>query len=201
MLENLNEPEPESEGASGTAMSQPPTGILSAAALVRRKMLLTSLGKGSAVVAAAVLPLKALAATPTLTSINSPTAGAPVRCTISGALSGVHSKETITATCAGRKPSSYGPPTVTIPTPWPGNVNKNAPFKVVFTTSTVTTKLIDIIQTAPTSDNAYWIAAYLNAQTGSPASNFPYTPTEVQGLFVTNPVNALNFFKTYMSTL
>ena len=164
-------------------------------AVARRRMLLASLGRGSAVVAAAALPLKALAATPTVTSINGP-AGAPVRCTISGAQSGVHSKETITLACTGLKPSSYN-----VTTAWPGGVNKNVPFKMVFATSTVTTKLIDIIQTAPTSDNAYWIAAYLNAQTGSPASNFPYTPTEVQGLFVTNPGPALLFFKTYMSTL
>ena len=199
MLENLNEPE--SEGASGTAMSLPPTGILSATTLARRKMLLTSLGKGSAVVAAAALPLKALAATPTVTSINGP-AGAPVRCTISGAMSGVHSKETITATCAGRKPSSYGPPTVTIPTPWPGSVIKSASFNVVFTSSLVTSTLINIIQTDSGSDNAYWIAAYLNAQTGSPASNFPYTPTEVVALFNgPQKLDALAFFKTYMSTL
>ena len=200
MLENLNEPE--SEGASGTAMSQPPTGILSAAALVRRKMLLTSLGKGSAVVAAAALPLKALAATPTVTSINGIGLGAPVRCTISGAMSGVHSKETITATCAGRKPSSYGPPTVSIPAPWPGSVNKSAPFNAVFTSSETST-LINIIQTNSGSDNAYWIAAYLNAQTtGSPASNFPYTPPEVVALFNgPRKLDALAFFKTYMSTL
>ena len=180
----------ESEPSAGANLSMP--------AATRRKMLLTSLGKGSAVVAAAALPLKALAATPTVTLLN---LGPQVRCTISGMQSGVHSKETITATCAGRKPSSYGPPTVTIPTLWPGSENKSAPFNVVFTSSSVISTLINIIQTDSGSDNAYWIAAYLNAQTGSPASNFPYTPTEVQGLFQTNPVNALLFFKTYLSTL
>ena len=195
MSENLKNLLPAAEIAE--AMSGQWAGAdLSMAAAARRKMLLTSLGRGSAVVAAAALPLKALAATPTVTSINGP-AGAPVRCTISGAQSGVHSKETITLTCAGRKPSSYD-----VSTAWPGGVNKNAKFKVVFISSSETTKLIDIIQTAPTSDNAYWIAAYLNAQPGSPASNFPYTPTEVQDLFNgTNKANALNFFKTYMSTL
>ena len=167
----------------------------SVSAVARRRMLLTSLGRGSAVVAAAALPLKALAATPTVTSINGIGLNAPVRCTISGAMSGVHSKETITTTCAGRMPSAYRTG------PWPGNVNKSANFNTVFTTSLETANLLSIIQTNPPSDNAYWIAAYLNAQTGSPASHFPYTPTEVQGLFVTNPGPALLFFKTYMSTL
>ena len=198
MSENLKKSE--IEGAPELAVGVPTLGNLSATALARRKMLLTSLGKGSAVVAAAALPLKALAATPTVTSINGP-GGAPVRCTISGAQSGVHSKETITATCAGRKPSSYGPPAVSILTPWPGNLKKSTPFNVVFLSSPVTSTLINIIQTAPVSDNAYWIAAFLNALSGLPVTNFPYTPTEVQGLFVTNPVNALIFFKTYMSTL
>ena len=196
MSENLKKSE--IEDAPELAVGEQPLGNLSATALARRKMLLTSLGKGSAVVAAVALPLKALAATPSLTLLN---LGPQVRCTISGMQSGVHSKETITATCAGRKPSSYGPPTVTIPTPWPGNLSKTTPFNVVFVTSPVTSTLINIIQTAPLSDNAYWIAAFLNALSGLPVTNFPYTPTEVQGLFVTNPVNALNFFKTYMSTL
>ena len=176
------------------------SGSSSVSVVARRRMLLASLGRGSAVVAAAALPLKALAATPTVTSINGIGLGAPVRCTISGAMSGVHSKETITATCAGRKPSSYGPPTVTIPTAWPGGVIKSTPFNAVFTSS-VTSTLINIIQTTPVSDEAYWIAAFLNAMSGSPVSNFPYTPTEVQGLFVNNPGPALIFFKTYMSTL
>ena len=196
MSENLKKSE--IEDAPELAVGEQPLGNLSATALARRKMLLTSLGKGSAVVAAVALPLKALAATPSLTLLN---LGPQVRCTISGMQSGVHSKETITATCAGRKPSSYGPPTVTIPTPWPGNLSKTTPFNVVFVTSPVTSTLINIIQTAPLSDNAYWIAAFLNALSGLPVTNFPYTPTEVQGLFVTNPVNALIFFKTYMSTL
>ena len=178
------------------------SGSSSVSVVARRRMLLASLGRGSAVVAAAALPLKALAATPTVTSINGIGLGAPVRCTISGAMSGVHSKETITATCAGRKPSSYGPPTVSIPAPWPGSVNKSAPFNAVFTSSETST-LINIIQTNSGSDNAYWIAAYLNAQTtGSPASNFPYTPPEVVALFNgPRKLDALAFFKTYMSTL
>ena len=199
MSENLKKSE--IEDVTGPQAGALPLGNLSATALARRKMLLTSLGKGSAVVAAAALPLKALAATPTVTSINGIGLNAPVRCTISGAMSGVHSKETITATCAGRKPSSYGPPTVTIPTPWPGNLSKTTPFNVVFVTSPETSTLINIIQTAPLSDNAYWIAAFLNALSGLPVTNFPYTPTEVQGLFVSNPGPALIFFKTYMSTL
>ena len=104
----------------------------SVSAVARRRMLLTSLGRGSAVVAAAALPLKALAATPTVTSINGIGLNAPVRCTISGMQSGVHSKETITTTCAGRKPSSYRTG------PWPGVVNyKVANFNTVFTTSLV----------------------------------------------------------------
>ena len=194
MSENLKNPLPAAEIAK--AESEQQTGAnLSMTAVARRKMLLTSLGRGSAVVAVAALPLKALAALPTITSINGP-GGAPVRCTISGAQSGVHSKETITATCAGRKPSSYATGS------WPGSVNKSAKFNAVFTSSSVTDTLLSIIQKDPSPDDAYWIAAYLNAQTGSPASNFPYTPTEVVNLFNgTNKANALIFFKTYMSTL
>lgn len=199
MSENLKKSE--IEGAPELAVGVPPLGNLSATALARRKMLLTSLGKGSAVVAAAALPLKALAATPTVTSINGIGLNAPVRCTISGMQSGVHSKETIRTTCAGRKPSSYGTPAFPANTNWPGNLSRTTAFNVVFPTSPETNTLTSIIQGAPGSDNAYWIAAFLNALSGLPVTNFPYTPTEVQGLFVTNPGPALLFFKTYMSTL
>ena len=164
---------------------------LSATVSARRRMLLASLGKGSAVVAAVAVPMQSWAAIGTL-SVNSVDGK---RCTISGTMSSVHSKETITATCAGRKPSSYRTGA------WPGGVMKNAKFNVVFTTSSVTDTLLSIIQTEPPPDNAYWIAAYLNANAGSPVSNFPYTADQVVGLFQTNPVNALSFFKTYMSTL
>ena len=194
MSENLKKSE--IEDVTGPQAGALPLGNPSETLLARRKMLLTSLGKGSAVVAAAALPLKALAATPTVTSINGIGLNAPVRCTISGAMSGVHSKETITVTCAGRKPSSYD-----VTTTWPGGVSKTTPFNLVFVTSPVTNPLLSIIQGAAVSDNAYWIAAFLNALSGSPVSNFPYTPAEVQGLFVTNPGPALTFFKTYMSTL
>ena len=195
MSENLKNLLPAAEIAEAVP-GQSAVADLSVAATARRKMLLTSLGRGSAVVAAAALPLKALAAIPTVTSVNGPN-NAPVRCTISGAQSGVHSKETIKEKCAGRMPSSYNTSAT-----WPGGVNKDAAFRTVFTNSTENATLISIIITAPTSVNAYWIAAYLNAQLGSPASNFPYTPLEVVGLF-NGPKNsaALTFFTTYMSSL
>ena len=197
MSENLKNLLPAAEIAE-TMLGQSAVADLSVAAAARRKMLLTSLGRGSAVVAAASLPLKALAAIPAVTLLN---LGPQVRCTISGMQSGVHSKETIRETCAGRKPSSYGPPTTALNTPWPGNLDKGTPFSLVFTNSSETRTLIQIIQSDPTTDNAYWIAAFLNSLSSLPVSNFPYTPTEVQGLFNTNPGPALIFFKTYLSTL
>lgn len=190
MSENLKTSGSDIDGRS--PIESQPVGGLSSDVLARRRMLLASLGKGAAVAAAVAVPMRSLAAL-SVTRVDGK------RCTISGTMSGVHSKETITATCAGLKPSTYD-----VSTLWPGKVNKKAAFNTVFTSSSVTTTLIDIVQTAPTSDNAYWIAAYLNAQTGSPASNFPYTPTEVVNFFNGPNIikgSALNFFITYMSTL
>jgi len=82
MSENLKPPMPE-DASSAVVSEQSLNSGLSSDALARRRMLLQSLGKGSAVVTAVSVPMHSLAAIGTL----SVTANGK-RCTISGTMSG-----------------------------------------------------------------------------------------------------------------
>ena len=207
MLENQKKSE--FAGVSGLPVGVPPPGNLSATALARRKMLLTSLGKGSAVVAAVAVPMQSLAAIGTL----SITANGK-RCTISGVMSAVHSNEKVTDVCTGRSPTFYKSVTN-----WPnynattgnasnvvvggGNFDQNTRFKALFGGGS-NSKLIDILTNPPNIDNEFhWVTALLNGTSGSLSANFPYTNFQVIGFYKaggTVQQNALDFFIGYMET-
>lgn len=195
------------------------SGNLSAKAMARRKMLLISLGRGTAVVGAVAVPMQSLAAIGSL----SLTADGK-RCTISGTMSAVHSNpnEALLPRCSGRRPSFYS-----VVTNWPNynastnpsatngitggggtfTFNKDTKFNAIgLFGSGSTLSLIDLLLTAPTSDFAHWATALLNGTLGSAAgmnTNFPYTAQQVIDLY-NNPArqaDALNFFKNYMETI
>ncbi len=216
-----NQKKSEIESSSGQAEGMASAGKLVAESLARRKMLLTSLGKlgkGAAVVGAVAAPMQSLAA---IGSLSLTADGR--RCTISGAMSAVHSNQAAgLPVCSGRRPSFYADvanwpnfnagtnPLATNGVTGSGGTftfNKDTKFNnngLFGSGSTLT--LINLLQTASTSDFGYWAAALLNGTMGSAAgmnTNFPYTAQQVIDLY-NNPArqaDALNFFKNYMSTM
>lgn len=174
----------------------------------RRRALLKGLGKGTAVLAAAV-PIRTLATT-TVTADKH-------LCSVSGSMSGVRSITTGMATCGGRKFSTYKP----VPS-WPldgmsqevvnngtanflrSTTNFGAVFGNSLTTAayTMNTMFAAGVTDATAIDEAHWIVALLNAK-NYPAT-FPYTATEIlaqYGAGGATRINALAFYKTHMELL
>ena len=172
-------------------------------AVARRRMLLASLGKGSAVVAL-VAPIQTLAVTTIV--------GGTKLCTVSGVQSNVgsHPLGTVT-TCQGNSPFYFQ----TLAN-WPGynsstsvatftvdgqTFTNNSQFKDLFTPG-VGTKLDTVLNTQ-TSDDAAWVTALLNALKNRTGFNFPYTPSQVRAFYNgggTLKDQALAFFKGFMQT-
>lgn len=166
--------------------------------MARRRVLLNSVVKGSAIAASAV-PIKTLALT------SAVTAGGQI-CSASGVQSVAHSRATGLPTCLGKSPTFFK--TVSN---WPGYSNPDATCRVgtlTFTQkSTFSTvfgpgstkgayKLIDILNAAPSSDESYWIAALLNAIKPLSTATFPYTPTEVVAMYSSSQLSsATKLFK------
>jgi len=174
-------------------------------------MLLASLGKGGALAAAVALPMQSLASIGTLAV----TANGK-RCTISGTMSNIHSRETVTATCSGWSPAYY----LDI-TKWPsyhvtsnpnaqnsvngglGTFNKNTLFSGLFGGGS-SNSLMTVLNSGG-NDERTWVAAVLNGTAGSRgvAANFPYTAAQVIGFYTAGGVtrsNALTFFQNFMQT-
>lgn len=177
----------------------------SANAVARRRMLLASLGKGSAAVAL-VVPIQTLAATTIV--------GGTKLCTVSGVQSNIGSKPLGTpTTCQGNSPTYFQ-----MLANWPGYTSP--PPKVSFTVDGVLFKnnskfsavfaggvgtQLDIVLSTPASNEAVWVTAWLNAVKNSVGFNFPYTPSQVVA-FYTGPdaalkIRALAFFRDYMQTV
>jgi hypothetical protein len=179
---------------------------LSFAAVARRRMLLKGVGKGVAVMAATV-PIQTLATQPFLTKDGQH------QCTVSGAMSGVHSTTpNSTPTCRGNTPTFYQ----TLSN-WPNykssnqsispklkvgstNVDETTPFATVFGGGSATT-LFSLLTSTPASDEAVWVTALLNAFKNPVGFNFPYTSAQVVAYYSSaQAAQALTFFKTYMQT-
>lgn len=166
--------------------------------MARRRALLNSVVKGSAIAASAV-PIKTLALT------SAVTAGGQI-CSASGVESVAHSRATGLPTCLGKSPTFFK--TVSN---WPGYSSPNATCRVGSVTFTQKSKfsdvfgpgspyagnkLIDILNAAPSSSEAYWIAALLNAIKPLSTYTFPYTPSEVVALYSSSQsANAAKLFK------
>jgi hypothetical protein len=210
MSENLKKSE--FEGTTRPDARGLPVEGVSDSLLARRKMLLTSLGKGSAVVAAVAVPMQSLAAIGTTSLTNT-----GKRCTISGVMSGVHSRETVTAVCTGRSGTFYSSVTnwplysASNPTAINGITGSTSGFTFNSTTkfnnnglfgSGSTLTLLALLMGGPSNEYYHWATALLNGTLGSTAVNFPYTAQQVIDLY-NNPAkhaDALAFFTTYMET-
>lgn len=164
---------------------------LSIEAVARRRMLLSSLGKGATVLAVTV-PIQTLAAQVSLTPTGKGGVAGGFRCTISGQMSGVHSNETIKAICNGRSPGWWGQtddgkvPRRTWPYSTPSEIYSN---KFPTPALTAVPKVGTVLSHAPSlfevmnlpayanSQTRHWIGAWLNGLNGS--NNFPYTGAEI----------------------
>lgn len=189
-------------------LRQEPATSLQASVMARRRMLLASLGKGSAVIAAVSAPMHSLAAV-------SVTANGQ-RCTISGTMSGVHSRETVTDTCAGMSPgyykkiehwpnysSSSNAKATNSVTGGHGTFNKDTHFSSLFGAGSGDGLLSCLQDTSSHQEEFHWTAALLNGTSGSIAVNFPYTAQEVIDLYKAGGnirSDAYAFFKGYMET-
>ena len=176
----------------------------SVSALARRRMLLASLGKGSAAVAL-VVPIQTLAATTIV--------GGNKLCTVSGVQSNVGSHPLGTpTTCQGNSPTFFQ----TLAN-WPGYtatpkplatftvdgilLTNNSKFSDVFPGG-ANTKLDTVLVNTPGSDDAVWVTALLNALKNT--YNFPYTASQVRAFYNGGgplKAQALAFFKDFMQTV
>jgi len=172
----------------------------SSSGIARRRMILASLGKGASVAAVVAVPMNSLAAIGTLS-----VTATGERCTVSGAIiSGVvHSKETVTAECAGLNPSYSANPAN-----WPTNLSftTTTTFSELFGSGS-SDKLLDILQGAlgTSTAEASWITAVLNGSDNSLAvsTNYPYTAAQVISFYQAgDPTrsSALAFFQGFMQT-
>lgn len=182
--------------------------VFSPAAIARRRMLLKSVGKGTAVLAATV-PIQTLAGQSLLTFDGKH------QCSVSGMFSGVHSATpTSTPLCGGFSPGWWGQSNNSTPLvpsrAWPTLPNgwtPNTKCRSVFTRNTLTgdPTLFQVMKppTYANTDERHWICAWLNALSRS--FNFPYSGQQVVDFYnlgrgSTGYINALTFFKTYMET-
>jgi hypothetical protein len=163
----------------------------------RRYILLKGVGRGSAILAAAV-PIKTLASVPSVTITGE-------ICSVSGTQSVVHSQPKGLPPCAGSRPAKYAT-LANWPTGRPYTVNgksidQNTPFNSVFGAGSSLGMFA--ILNRPVSDESHWIAALLNAIKAPASPVFPYTAPEVLGLYgdVTKRAAALAFFTNFMETL
>ena len=176
----------------------------SVSALARRRMLLASLGKGSAAVAL-VVPIQTLAATTIV--------GGTKLCTVSGVQSNVGSHPLGTpTTCQGNSPTFFQtllnwPGYTATPKPLANFTVDGKPltnksnFSDVFTGGT-NTKLDTVLLNTPGSDDAVWVTALLIALKNT--YNFPYTASQVRAFYNgggTLKAQALAFFRDFMQTV
>lgn len=206
---------PSVENTDSTAHAPVDVDALSSNALARRRMLLKSLSKGSAVVAATAIPIHSLAAPVTISTSDN------MHCAVSGMGSAIHSNVVPNGTCKGSNPSVYADPTK-----WPGYNPKNERFTVGSQTygSTVRFRAVfggnkratlrDIMGGIEgVNADRVWIAAWLNAgagfekPNGRTAKNFPYSPAEVVNRYNNDSsgpegnYQSYLFFQTYLQSL
>lgn len=190
---------------------QEPVEAACQAGLARRRMLLASLGKGSAVVAAVAVPMQSLAAIGTLAN----TADGK-RCTISGNMSAAHSTNNDLPTCAGWSPGYYktlshwpnynvnnSPKAVNSITGGTGSFNETTPFSTLFGGGSGDSLLTCLVDTSTHQEEFHWTAALLNGTVGSPAQNYPYTAQQIIDLYKAGGdtrSKAYAFLKDFMET-
>lgn len=196
-----------------------PTEPITPASLARRSLLLRSVGKGSAVIAAATLPVHTLATTPTIViQGKTDTNGRPYRCSISGMQSGMGSRMPATATCTGKSPGYWHKPerwtqlqrAVILATPRPTFNSFFGPPTTSNGHRTLEQYLRTIGDAYPgqipglnNTDDWHWIAAWMNAIANNQVGiqNYPFTAPQIVELyrapenFNTTRAEALMFLK------
>lgn len=188
------------------------------ASIERRAMLLTSMGKGSAVLAAASLPIHTLANTPTIVI-----KGTKTRCSLSGMQSGMGSRMPATDTCTGKSPGYWHKPehwtaaqsaiiNLTDPTNSPtfnvwfgpassAQLSNATLYQYLTSTGGEQNNSLKLNNT----DEWHWVCAWMNAMAnnvaGTGVNNFPYTGPQIiqlyrdPVLFKTTRADALAFLK------
>ncbi|WP_342618732.1 hypothetical protein [Rhodoferax sp. GW822-FHT02A01] len=157
------------------------TGAMAVDALARRRVLLSGLGKGSVVLAAASVPMHTLASTSTRCKTDGHT-GQVVWATVSGCHSAVGSRiPADTPVSQGYHCSHY-----TQKSCWPGYnrdprkdtscVNKK--FNDIFPGTSDNRTCYDIVKNDSSSSSCRWVTAFLNAQT-CVSKNYPYNSSEI----------------------
>lgn len=169
---------------------------LSLGALQRRRLLLRGVGKGGAVIAAAV-PMQTFAANILRTR---PANGDARLCTLSGVGSMLPSSAPRNLPeCSGITAAGWADPQKAWPVATVGATSaafsRTTPFNAVFTASTVQTTFGDLMLPNATPGNQTWARAYLNALVGNPLS-FPYSPAEVVQLYAGSSRVAAELFFT-----
>lgn len=164
------------------------SGAMAVNALERRRVLLSGLGKGSVVMAAASVPMATLAGTSTRCKTDGKN-GPVVWATPSGCHSAVGSRIPVdTPVSQGHHCSHYVNKAC-----WPGYdkdsrkdtscVNKR--FNEIFPSSSDSRTCYDIVSSDPSHKNCRWITAHLNAQT-CVDKNYPLFHYEVVQLHTYN---------------
>lgn len=205
--------------ASPTDKTVTPSAQPALASIERRAMLFKSMGKGSAVLAAAGLPIHTLANTPTIVI-----EGTKTRCSLSGMQSGMGSRMPATDTCTGKSPGYWHKPehwtaaqseVINLEKPaksptfnaWFGPASSvelgNATlYEYLTSIGSDRKKSLKLNDT----DEWHWVCAWMNAMANNVAStgvkNFPYTGPEIVQLYrdPTIRADALAFLKLIEGT-
>lgn len=170
----------------------------------RRRALISGLAKGGAVVAT-VAPIKSYATGRIITGNNT-------LCSQSGQMSNIMSRTGASVECSGKPPHHYGDK-ANWPTAYKDKYD-SLRFSHLFPNSGNNTRCKNILLGSPTSNEAYWIAAFFNAVPGGGGVNFPYPAVDpgtdapsVQahyeswrtGKFVAPGLDHLNLYKKHLS--
>jgi len=193
-------------------------------------MLLKSLGKGSAVLAAASLPIHTLANTPTIViKGRTDEDDRSIRCSLSGMQSGMGSRMPATQVCTGKSPGYWHKPEHW--TPEQSSVisledpTKSPTFEKWFGAPASSTELsnatlyqyLTSIGGGPNNslklndpDEWHWVCAWMNAMANgvgdTGVTNFPFTGPQIvllyrePSLFKTTRADALAFLKLIEGT-
>lgn len=197
-----------------TVKNETPTEPTKPESLARRSMLLKSVGKGSAVLAAASLPVHTLSNTPTIVIAGNTS----TRCSISGMQSGLGSRIPATDTCAGKSPGYwhkddhwiqsqknviFAEPRPTFNS-WFGATTSTVGHHTLYEFLTSTGRGENSHLTINNTPEWHWIGAWMNAMAnnvaGTGVRNFPYTAPQVvamyqdPGAFNTTRDKAVEFF-------
>lgn len=207
MSQNAN-----SSGQKADVITTKSVSMLSTDALARRRLLLSSLSKGSVVVAAASVPMHTLASDSQCQTDDKNIHGKHFHATASRCASPIGSRSPSLPVSGGYGCGHYK----ASPGNWPGYNNgtscRDKKFKDVFVNANGQYKnktCSDIVGNYPSSSECRWVLAYLNSdpqKCGNGIYNYPYTKAEIQQLWkggsgLPDQATCQTFFGVFMETL